>query len=390
MTDFATLTRLSQFYTETTSSEQSGKNGKIEFSPGRTRIAIEDVPEEYQEFANATTKGTLDLADFQNALANLTIGRDPEYLTPDVSASVAILREVLGFPKDDPENVTLSFTTLDTENGILAVTQFEPKNYDSNLAPIFFPTGLHHSVALYSDFLQKLAFETGRKIIAFDSPGVGASVPNAKITHQILVDSLKTVIKKISPPTQPVIVMGHSLSTIAVKDLLYSKDVHEDISGLSNPVEKYICIAPVPWGKDEHKGMVFAKDYMFDGVVSMFTKADHLVAKKSDAVNYYFPLHDDADREWLKDSTTTQSFPIGPFAFLSALALIGKHSLWDQMDNPKVAVVLADEDQIIKLKKPEAWQANGAVILENADHSAIAGQDVNAEWVQQIAAVLQP
>lgn len=390
MTDLATLTRLSQYYTSTTSSEQHGKNGKIKFSPGRTNIAIEDVPEEYKEFANATTEGTLDLADFQRELAKLTIGKDLTAASQDELASIELLRSLLGFPKSDPENVTLSFTLVPSENGPLAVTRIQPQNYDANLAPIFFPTGLHHSVAVYLDFLQKLAINTGRQIIAFDSPGVGASVPTTSVNHKILLSSLKIVISKTVGPNQPIVVMGHSLSTIAVKGLLYSKDVDGDTSGLSNPVEKYICIAPVPWGKDEHKGMVFAKDYMFDGVVSMFTKADHLVAKKSDAVNYYFPLHDDADREWLKDSTTTQSFPIGPFAFLSALALIGKHSLWDQMDNPKVAVVLADEDQIIKLKKPEAWQAQGAVILENADHSAIAGQDVNAEWVQQIAGVLQP
>ena len=391
MTDLMTLQNLSQYYTETTSSTHtSPANGKVKFTPGLTNMAIKDVPAEYSAFATAITPDSLDLADFQYALAQLTIGKNFSTLPSAEQAKVAILREALGFPTEDPESVTLSFTTIATDNGILAVTQFVPANYDAALAPIYFPTGLHHSIAVYADFLQKLAIETGRKIIAFDSPGVGASVGNTKINHEILASSLKTVITRTTPNGQAVIVMGHSLSTIAVKDMLYTQDVgQEDQSTFRNPVEKYICIAPVPWGNDQRKGLIFAKDFMLDGVISMFTKSDRLVSKQTDAVNYYFPLHSGEDREWLKDKTTTQSFPIGPFAFLSALAVVGKQPLWDQMNNPKLDVVLADEDQIMRLKKPDEWKAQGAIILANADHSAIAGRDVNEEWVKQIAASIQ-
>lgn len=385
--DLAFLTRLSEFYTTTTSSEQpAAKEGKTKFVPGRTQIAIENVPDEFKAFAALTSAASLDLADFQYALTMLTIGRNNATLNDDELARATILRDVLGFPKNDPENVTLSFTIIPTDNGPLAVTRIQPQNYDASLAPIIFPTGLHHSVAVYLDFLQQLAIESGRQIIAFDIPGVGGSVPNCSVNQSILSESLITVIEATTKSNQAVVLMGHSAGTIGMRDLLYKQDVTSSPSlEVRNPVEQYVFLAPVPWGKDERKGLHFSKGYMLEGIGSLLSNGFRLESLAADGEKHYFNLHTEEDRQWLTTKTSTQSFPITPFAFLSALNMIAKQSLWDQMDNPKVVVVLADHDQIMRLKKPDDWQAKGAVILENADHSAIAGRDVNPEWVKQIA-----
>lgn len=329
---------------------------------------------------------TVDTGDLRWLLAN------PQYIAQSDRAKVnTSLRAFEGFPEKDPEGVTLKFeAVMTTEGDLLAATKITPTGVDtSKKAPIVFAGGLFHKTSVYLDFLTQLSLLTGREVVAFDAPGVGGSFYGSQsINHEKLSKSVRSVIETLYPNGRKVIVMGHSLGSITVRNLYHEK------GNLNNRVERFVMIAPVPAAEEGKKGGLHLRlAYMADGTLSMVKNFGWLEAGAR-AFSFYGQEHDkETQWSWIQDRIGFERFPVGPIQYLGVLAKVSKQSILDDNElgkDPRLKVVLAEKDHVIRLKEESIsfWEGKGAVVVRGADHSFIAGETVSSSYVEQIANVL--
>jgi pimeloyl-ACP methyl ester carboxylesterase len=352
---------------------------------GKEQVSARKINDELIPIANLTREKTLDWGDFFILLDEA----DSRFHEVDQDNAKNILREFFGFPKENPEGVALSFTTVRTNSGMIAATKITPEINPAEpipeepKSPIVFATGIFHRSSVYLNFLSELAKKTGREVLVYDSPGVGASqVHKGKISHSILAESLPAVIETVYPG-QKVSVMGHSLGSIAVRDLYFHQD---RLPG--NEIEKFVLAMPVPAKEEQHNGLRFSLKYMMGGTVSMFTDLFNMAPNKGDKKHYY---QEHSDDEWndIFDGIKEDRFPVGPFKYLGILKTVGQESVMDYLDDEdgKVEMVLAEKDQVMRCKDVDAWEDRGATILRSADHSVIAGDLVPEGYIDQFAEI---
>lgn len=330
---------------------------------------------------------TVDTGDFHRLLS------EPRFIAEAERAqALASLRVFEGFSEKDPEGVKLQFeAVMTTEGNLLAVTKIIPNGVDtSQKAPIVFAGGLFHKTSVYLDFLTQLSILTEREVMAFDSPGVGGSFYGRKsINHEKLSESLRSVIETLYPDNRrKVIVMGHSLGSITVRNLYHEQ------SQLNNRVERFVMIAPVPAAREGKKGGLHLRlAYMADGTLSMVKNFGWLEAGAR-AFSFYGQEHDlQNEWPWIQDRIGFERFPAGPIQYLGLLAQISKQSILDEGElgtDPRLKVVLAEKDHVMGLKEDSIgfWEGKGAVVVRGADHSFIAGESVSSDYVEQVANVI--
>lgn len=314
---------------------------------------------------------TLDKADLFNLLSH------PELIEDNRQAAVQKIRLFLGFPETDPEGVTLRFSLyVNAQGQTIAKTKIIPDNQSSGRSPIVFAGGLFHKSSVYFASMAELARQTGSEVLMFDSPGVGASVYNVpSITHKILSDSLPDVITSEYKPDQSVIVMGHSLGSITVRNLY----THPEL--VPNEIEKFIAVCPVPAGAEQKAGLKFSLPFMADGAVSMLTGFGHIKPNEH-GYNFFYQKHDEENEwPWLEERIANEDFPAWHFQYLNVLAQVGKQSFLDEGElgvDPRLKLVLAEDDNVMRLTKSEKITQNAGVILvPNADHSFLADDETN-------------
>jgi pimeloyl-ACP methyl ester carboxylesterase len=353
-------------------------NKAIHTLQGHYEIKTEKLSSELRELAETVTPKTLDTADFFVLLSTAD-----SHQTAEAQAVQVALRQALGYPSEDPAGIRLSFSTLHlADGGVLAKTRLVPDNVDKTKPPIVFAGGIFHKTSVYLDFLAKLATESGREILAFDSPGVGSSrITSKSIHYQQLADSLPQVIASEYPPEHAVVVMGHSLGSIAIRNLY----LHPE--GLANPIERFVMIAPLPAVKEQQNGLKFSMPYMLSGTLSMVKRFGRLAPEKGDG-HFYFDKHDSEDRKWIEKTIADERMPADPFHYLDVLGQVDKNPVIDDMHDFRLKVVLFSDDEIMKCVKPEWWIQKGALIIGDQDHSAIAGREVSDTVVKAIADLL--
>lgn len=321
---------------------------------------------------------TLDAADCFHLLSH------PELIADGSEEATQKIRQFLGLPQKDPEGVSLGFGLHVNKLGhTLAKTKIIPKNHDPALSPIVFSGGLFHKSSVYLTYMAELAKATGREVLLFDSPGVGASVYNLpSMTHKILSESLPDVIQSEYPADQPVVVMGHSLGSITVRNLYHHPEL------ISNPIEKFIVVCPVPAAKEQRVGLKLSLPFMADGAISMLTRFGHIMPNKN-SYGFYYQKHDkETQWPWLQERIANENFPAWPFQYLNVLGQISKQSFLDDGElgaDPRLKIILAEDDQVIKLTRPEKLtQQSGVIIVPGADHSFLADDTINPNYLDAL------
>lgn len=321
---------------------------------------------------------TLDTADLFNLLSHL------EFIAEGQEDATRKIRVFLGLPEKDPEGVSLSFGLCVNESGhTLAKTRIVPDTADGTSSPIVFAGGLFHKSSTYLTYMAELAKATGREVLLFDSPGVGGSVYNVKsMTHDILSQSLPDVIKSEYPADQSVVVMGHSLGSITVRNLYHHPEL------IPNPIEKFIAVCPVPAAKEQRAGLKFSLLFMADGAVSMITRGGHIVPNKN-SYGFFYQKHDKATQwPWLQERIDNEDFPARPFQYLNVLGQVSKQSFLDDGElgtDSRLKIIIAGDDNIVKLTKSETiTDKDGVTVVPGADHSFLADDDINPHYLDAL------
>lgn len=339
--------------------------------------ALAALPNNVQD-SIAISPETLDKADLFNLLSH------PELIAEGQADAIQKIRVFLGLPQEDPAGVSLSFGLCVNSSGqTLAKTKVIPENHDTSLSPIVFAGGLFHKSSTYLPYMMELAKATGREVLLFDAPGVGGSVYNVKsMTHDILSASLPDVIKSEYPADKSVVVMGHSLGSITVRNLYH----HQDL--IPNPIEKFIAVCPVPAGAEQKSGLKFSLPFMTDGAVSMITRGGHIVPNKN-SYGFFYQKHDkETQWPWLEERIANENFPARPFAYLNVLGQVSKQSFLDEGElgtDPRLKVILAEDDNVMKLTKSETiTDKEGVSVVAGADHSFLADDEINPNYLDAL------
>lgn len=333
--------------------------------------------------AVAISPETLDAADLFHLLSH------PELIADGAKEATQKIRLFLGLPQKDPEGVSLSFGLHVNESGhTLAKIKIIPDNSNPALSPIVFAGGLFHKSSVYLTYMAELAKTTGREVLLFDSPGVGASVYNLpSMTHKILSESLPDVIKSEYPADQSVVVMGHSLGSITVRNLYHHPEL------IPNPIEKFIAICPVPAAKEQRAGLKFSLPFMADGAISMLTRFGHIVPNKN-SYGFFYQKHDkETQWPWLEEHIANENFPAWPFQYLNLLGQISKQSFLDDGEwgaDPRLKIILAEDDNVIKLTQSETLtEQSGVMVVPGADHSFLADDTINPDYLDALVRAVQ-
>ncbi|EKD49995.1 MAG: hypothetical protein ACD_62C00691G0016 [uncultured bacterium] len=378
-------------------------NNTVELDDDLYRVPVSELQDtDLIEIATLSTPEHLDKGDIYKLFSEPSLVVDQT----DRDTALSTLRSFLDYPLQDPEGVSLDFVSIQLENNAtIAVTRIAPDNLDPSKDPIVFAGGLFHPTPVYLDLLSKLARNTGRKIVAYDMPGVGGSRFDDKaFNYDMWADSLPIVIKNIFGPEQSVIVMGHSLGTLPVRDLYYRENV-EGENVIDHPVSKYVLLAPVPSLRKEwfFRGNHFALPYMLDGIGSMLHSTYLTPGDK--AQEFYGQLHTDADWQWLEERIADEKMPSqgchglnGVWKYLGVLGHMFNKRLWGELpENDKLKYVLMEDDHVFVCDKlfrkqekvQERWATQEAEVIEGADHSAIAGPNISDAIVDQIAEIIE-
>ncbi len=257
---------------------------------------------------------------------------------------------------DDVSITTEDFAPREGLN--LHITRFIPAK-PSDLPPIVGSGGVNHPTELYKRFLIKLAEETGRQIDWYDSPGVGASVYTGQsITHEILSKTLEEVISHLHP-NEKVSIMGHSLSTMAVRDNNLSKEI----------TEKTIILAPVPAKSEKFLSLNF--NYLIASGFSLISRFGIIRPGPHAAANFYANAHSPSAQEWIQSKIADERFPVGPVEFLQALAEVSKKPFPDFNDK-NLCVVVGDKDKVINFHQDKLDQNihSSVHVIKGGDHDA--------------------
>ncbi|GEM_PF-4578961 len=321
-----------------------------------------------------TCQASLDLKSEMEKLARLihpeTLGEeDLFYLLahPDEMQAIAqspeeaipFIRKGLDLPLQDPEGVTLSFHTLNPQEGEqIAYIKITPQAFVSSLK---FSTSLPAKPPLitfsysstYLATLAKLAEVDHRTIIMIHLSETGASrvaSQTSASTAEDLFTSLKEVMKKEIPGGVRVDVLGHSLGSLPVRMLFAKWEDFQKETGVR--LGKVLLVAPMPSRWD--RAMGYAMD------ATQLNPSPH----KS-----YIP-----DRVgWIQ--TFGASYELPTFQNL------GKDS--------HLRVVFAGGDTFFRLENPAQWaKIPGVSFLRDAPHNFIAEQTANAEYVRVLQQAL--
>lgn len=318
---------------------------------------------------------TLDAADLFHLLSH------PELIADGSEEATRKIRLFLGLPQKDPEGTTLGFGLHVNKSGhTLAKIKIIPDNSNPVLSPIVFAGGLFHKSSVYLTYMAELAKATGREVLLFDAPGVGASVYNLpSMTHKILSESLPDVIQSEYPADQAVVVMGHSLGSITVRNLYHHPEL------IPNPIEKFIAVCPVPAAKEHKVGLKLSLPFMADGALSMLTRFGHIVPNKN-SYGFFYQKHDkETQWPWLQERLSNENFPAWPLQYLNVLGQISKQSFLDDGElgaDPRLKVILAEDDNVIKFTRSETLtQQSGVITVPGADHSFLADDDINPNYL---------
>lgn len=333
---------------------------------------IED--KEVAQFAALSTPTALDSGDFFELLS-----RGGVCSSSEEAACRGELRKILNLPETDPEGVTLSFKTSKlTSGGQVAITVIKPSNLDPSKPPIVFAGGLYHKTAVYFDFLVELAKREGREIYAYDSPGVGGSRLDTSdsVNYEMLYEALTKTLEQVD--AKDVVVMGHSLGTIPVRHLYFNQ------GDTKKNVAKFVMIAPVPAEAESKSGLTLAGSFQKCSAVSMLDgEMDPCLA------HLFFQNHPEEEKTWLEEITGREIFPINIIGFLAALSKISDEPILDVVGkDPKLELILAGDDHLMRISNPESWSKNGITFIDGADHSFIAGHKYATESVDAISQVI--
>lgn len=343
-------------------------------------LPISNIPKSLQEFAKLATPKRLDSADIFVLLSK------PDQIAETNREEIqTLLREHMGFDASDPDGVTLSFSVSRSESGgVLAKTKIRPDNIDETKAPIVFVGGLYHKTSLYLDALVQLARLTEREVLAYDTPGVGASnISENSVRYRTLADSMREVIRS-EYPDKKVIVMGHSVGSIPVRDLYLNPGEFND------QIEKYIMVAPIPATDEQRHGLRMSFKFMLSGAWSLISHGGKMAPTVANGENFFFPEREESERAQLEGSMENERFPVGPLKFLSILRKIYLRSIYEKIgQDDQLGVILAGNDKLMICNDENAWREKGATIIEGADHSFLAGKNIPQPFIDPIVEMIE-
>jgi hypothetical protein len=355
-----------------------GSNYRLE-TANLESVALQDI---------ASINGTpeyLDHGDLFAVLANADQLQDTDY-NKDFCQSV--LRSYLDFPQEDPDGISLEFSTLRLPSGsTIAKTIITPDNLNPDKEPIIFAGGIFHNTPVYLDFLSQIAQQTGREICAFDSPGVGSSrFDDQSLTYKALAESFPAVISSQYGDGRSVITMAHSLGTVGLRHI-YKKIEKRGQDLISNPVTKYVFVAPVPAPGELNQ---FSGAYVADGVKGM-TQNKGILEPGENAYDFYAQEHTDAQWQGLHDMISHERMPATVGPYMGVVLKTNARPIKKDFDDPKVAYVMMENDNVFvsNPRKQARAEKAGAHIIAGADHSAIASPTVYQDLVDQFVAIIE-
>jgi len=341
--------------------------------PLRDRQA--ETLEALREISNEVADGYLSRADLWAYLSRPEINSEQK----------RILQTFFSYDSNSrlEEGVHTEFRHADLPNseangphGQAAYLSITPHNHDASLAPIVFVDGLHHSSRVYFETARQLAVRTGRQVFVIDLPTMGGSLTpgNSSVDERDLNQTVNAVIHQEIPANGHIILAGHSLGTIPARDLFVNTQ------RLQTPVviDQLVLIAPVPSLADRNLGYQIATSFVLPyAAATVFENAEVSTLRPS----LFFNGHPDA--EWLTQVCSREYFHNHLIdtarIFLRTYSF---PSLAELVQNERVSVVFAENDQLMNLQNARAWQGQGVYFLPNASHSSIAGRNSNAQEIE--------
>jgi len=273
--------------------------------------------------------------------------------------------------------------TSETAHGQVAYLSITPHNYDASLAPVIFVDGLHHSSRVYFEMARQLAVRTHRKIFVVDLPSMGGSLTpgNTSVDERSLNQAVSAVLHQEIPENGHVVLMGHSLGTVPLRDLFLNP------RRLQSPVtiDRLVLIAAVPSLADRHLGYQVSPLF-----VLAYAGATVLQNAEVSALSPSLFFNGHSDAAWLTQVTHREYFHNHLLdtarIFLRTYSF---PSLAELAQDSRVSVVFAENDHLMVLQNPETWQGRGVYFLPHAPHSSIAGRNPNPEEIDILAAAIE-
>ncbi len=320
-----------------------------------------------------------------NQQSEFRLHHDAQY-NPELEA---VLREGLGLPAQDPQDIQLNFRASERDGNHYSWITIMPREIDPAKPVLIFVTGLHHPSAVYLQHLVELARREHRVIHSVDLPSMGGSIlaDNASVYASHLNEAVLSCIQEELLLGQRFDLMGHSLGTVPVREIESEALENSQRSYHGRLLNRVVLVAPVPSQEDRELGYQLRPSYAWSVIGALLSSG----AVDPERVNELFVQnHNASDQAWLARIVGPESFSSSLWGTLSVFLNNYRHPFANRLGvDSHLRVILPAEDRLIRVQNPEAWQnRRGIYWVEHADHSFMGGSIANASYVDVLQRAL--